>query len=152
MHVDIASCRTSRTWVKYDRIDVAGTVQDAQDNQLAVFDAEISAIVADHVEPQTRSNPLAGGPGHAKISDTGKIVDDMPHETGGGFGVVGGNVIVDRVQVVASRIGDDELAAFDGTGSPDEESRIPCKAIPGEGSALALSSLKPSSPGSCLGR
>lgn len=102
--------------VEHDRVNVTGTVHDADDNQVLVRRAEVSAICAERMHAQARPQPVSGNARHADTGHAVQIGDEPGDEPLGGLGAVGGNVIVDAVQISAGRIGDDEFAAWNGCG------------------------------------
>ena len=102
--------------IEHNRVDVTGAVHDADDNQVLVRHAEVGAIFAERVHAQARPQPVSGNAGHADAGQPVQIGDKSGDEPLGGLGAVGGDVIVDAVQISAGRIGDDEFAAWNGCG------------------------------------
>lgn len=102
--------------VEHNRVDVTGTVHDADDNKVLVRHAEVGAIFAERVHAQARPQPVSGNARHADAGQAVQIGDKSRDEPLGGVGAVGGDVIVDAVQISAGRIGDDEFAAWNGCG------------------------------------
>lgn len=86
-------------WLKNNRVDVSGAMKHAENHEPPFFDAEVSAIISVHMQAQARPDPIAG---HASVSDTrdpDEIGDQRRDKAISGDGIVGGDVIVDAIEV-----------------------------------------------------
>ena len=91
-------------------------MHNANDDEMRIIDAKICAMLAMDRQPKPWPDPITDGSGHSEAGDAVEIADHPLDETTGCSGVVGGNVIINAVEVCLGRIGDDERTAFDGCG------------------------------------
>lgn len=97
-----------------DRIEIAGATHDTEHDEIAIVGAEIGAEVAVNVKSESGPDPASVDAGIAEAGDAVQVGKQLGGEALGGDRTVGGNIVIDVVEVGLGRIGQNEGAGVNG--------------------------------------
>jgi hypothetical protein len=100
--------------VKLDVGQIAGSVDDPDEDEMFLLDTEVCAIVSERMHAQALTYRVPFYPSHTTLGHAVYVAQQFLDEPFCRWLTIGSNVVVDAIEVIAGQIGDDECPALDG--------------------------------------